>query len=63
MLDYENKTKAILYERTNQLAEKDREIYKLREENIEIEKLYLDQREKQQRKQEKTLRELTRIFH
>jgi hypothetical protein len=42
MEEYENKTKAILYERAQELAVKDKEIYRLKEENIEVEKIYLN---------------------
>lgn len=34
--EYENKTKAILFERTHEIALKDKEIYRLKEENIEV---------------------------
>ena len=34
MEDYENKSKGILYERAQELAAKDKEIYRLKEENI-----------------------------
>lgn len=34
--DFENKSKAILFERTNEIALKDKEIYRLKEENIEV---------------------------
>jgi hypothetical protein len=62
MENYENQTKGILYERAQEMAAKDKEIYKLKEENIEVEKIYLDEREKQQKREEKHLRELTRLF-
>jgi hypothetical protein len=39
--DYENKSKALLFERANEIAAKDKEIYRLKEENIEVEKIYL----------------------
>jgi hypothetical protein len=40
----------MLYERTCQITDKDKEIYRLKEENLEIEKLYLNERERLQRK-------------
>lgn len=36
MQEYQNKAKGILYERTNLISEKDKEIYRLKEENIQV---------------------------
>jgi hypothetical protein len=62
MLEYEGRTKALLYERTAALAEKDKEIFGLKEENIEVEKIYMLEREKLRQRENKHLRDLTRLF-
>jgi hypothetical protein len=62
MLHLETKSKSMLYERTAQLSDKDREIYRLKEENLEVEKLYLNEKERLQRKQEKGMRDLAALY-
>ncbi len=52
----------MLYERTCQITDKDKEIYRLKEENLEIEKLYLNERERLQRKSQKYLHDLATIY-
>lgn len=51
MIKYENKMKDVLFNKERELNEKEKENFKLREENIEIEKLYLKQREEAQRRE------------
>lgn len=62
MLQLEGTSKSLLYERTAQLSDKDKEIYRLKEENLEVEKLYLNEKERLQRKQEKHMRDLASLY-
>lgn len=61
MVKYENTMKDILFSKEREINEKEKENFKLREENIEVEKLYLKQREETQRREEKYFKALTKL--
>ena len=53
------KTKEIIYEKEKELSMQEKQNYKLREENIETEKLYMARREQFNKKEQKHLKALS----
>ena len=61
MQKFENKMKDTLFLKEKELNQKEKQNFKLREENIEVEKLYLSQRQQLQREKQAMFRALTKV--